>query len=328
MGRPNQKKSPASRGRFFYLDVIRLTKDQSSFCTKHKSPPSKFCVICLLHFPSLYDIISLSVGEAMANPNKKTERKIEMNIVIFDTETIGLEKCFCYNVGYVIADTSTMPWTPLVKRDFVVEQIWHNAPLFETAYYANKKPLYVSAMRGKCTRLEKWGYITQQMARDFKAFEVESAYAYNSPFDDNVFSFNCDWFKTLNPFDNIPIYDIRGYAHLFIVSDAYKDFCEKNQLFTDSGNYSTTAEAMTKFIRNDLDFEEAHTALSDSEIEMEILENCVMNGAELGADYTAKKSIERKKEILFAVKTKDGKIYNFKCNGYTFSKKNHFVRLK
>ena len=43
-----------------------------------------------------------------------------MNIVVFDTETVSLEKPFCYNIGYVIVDTES--GKRLVRRDYVVEQ--------------------------------------------------------------------------------------------------------------------------------------------------------------------------------------------------------------
>ena len=44
-----------------------------------------------------------------------------MNILVFDTETAGsLNKPFCYNIGYVIANTDTKEI--LLKKDFVVEQ--------------------------------------------------------------------------------------------------------------------------------------------------------------------------------------------------------------
>ena len=58
-----------------------------------------------------------------------------MNIMVFDTETTNLEKPFCYNIGYVIMDTESREVR--AKRDFVVEQVWHNPMLFTTAYYAN-----------------------------------------------------------------------------------------------------------------------------------------------------------------------------------------------
>ena len=71
-----------------------------------------------------------------------------MNICVFDTETTSLEKPFCYNIGYLIIDIDTS--TTLARRSYVVEQVWHNLPLFETAYYANKRPLYVSARPRIC----------------------------------------------------------------------------------------------------------------------------------------------------------------------------------
>ena len=53
-----------------------------------------------------------------------------MNIVVFDTETTNLEKPFCYNIGYAVYNTETQEC--LLAKDFIVEQIWHNKPLFET----------------------------------------------------------------------------------------------------------------------------------------------------------------------------------------------------
>ena len=148
-----------------------------------------------------------------------------MNVVVFDTETANMQKRFCYNVGYVILDIST--GEKLVERDFVVEQIWHNVELFATAYYADKRELYVKKMRSRKAVMDKWGYIMQTMMRDFKRYEVVCAYAYNSPFDDKVFTFNCDWFKTQNPFDTIPIYDLMGLACDCITQyDTYHSYCE------------------------------------------------------------------------------------------------------
>ena len=218
-----------------------------------------------------------------------------MRIIVFDTETTSLEKPFCYNVGYCIYDTETD--TTIIQKDFVIEQIWHNLPLFSSAYYADKRPIYVNRMRAKKVQLKKFGHVMQEMARDIKNYDVVGAYAYNSPFDDKVFNFNCDWFKCINPLDTLPIFDIRGYVHKFIAFNSdYQQFCENNELFTDSGNYSTTAESLFKYITNNTDFEEEHTALSDSTIELQILINCVVKGAEWNIDYPVYRSIPRKVE--------------------------------
>ena len=218
-----------------------------------------------------------------------------MNILVFDTETAGsFNKPFCYNIGYVIYDTETD--RTLVSKDFVVEQVWHNDMLFTSAYYANKRPLYVNRMRARQTKMSKFGYICREMARDIENFNVTSAYAYNSPFDDNVFKFNCDWYKCINPFDNIPIFDIRGYVHEFLIDNKYKEFCETYKFFTESGNYSTTAETVFRYVSYNLEFNEEHTALADSEIELEILLDMVRRGAKLETAYNVKMSIKREVE--------------------------------
>lgn len=230
-------------------------------------------------------------------------------VMVFDTETTDVgEKPFCYNVGWVITDTDSH--LSFIKRDFVVEQIWHNLPLFSTAYYAEKRNLYIQAMRSRKAILDKWGYVLRQMARDIKEYKVEYAYAYNSPFDDRVFQFNCDWFKTINPLENIPVLDIRGMVSEFITNtEEYKDFCETNLRFTESGNYSATAETVYQYITAQPDFAEAHTALADSEIETEILLECLGLGAEIGKEYKVIRQLPRYQEMPFAIKVDGETIY-------------------
>lgn len=232
-----------------------------------------------------------------------------MNVMVFDTETTSLEKPFCYNIGYVVMDTDHH--SIVVEREFVVEQIWQNLPLFSTAYYAEKRPIYVGQMRRRKIKQEKFGYICQQMIRDIKNFDIEYAYAYNSPFDEKVFNFNCEWFKVINPFETTPIIDIKGVANTFITStDGYKNFCEQHELFTESGNYSATAESVYRYIIDDNNFLEAHTALNDSEIESEILIHCVkICGAEYGVEYPVTRILPRLTKTPFTVKVDEETIY-------------------
>lgn len=215
-----------------------------------------------------------------------------MIICVFDTETTSLDKPFCYNIGYVIANTESAEI--LVSRDYVVEQAWHNLPLFESAYYADKRPLYINRMRARQAIMDKFGYICAQMRRDFKAFAVEIAYAFNSSFDERVFSFNCDWYKCINPFDEIPVYDIRAFAMNTIGrTEEYKTFCEEHNLLTENENYQTTAESFFKYLF-DSDFTEEHTALADSICEYEILKYLYENETDISQPQSAPKYLERR----------------------------------
>jgi len=249
-----------------------------------------------------------------------------MNICVFDTETTGLDKPFCYNIGYVIVDTETEE--TLLKKDFVVEQVWHNLPLFETAYYAEKRPLYVNAMKSRKTTMKKFGYITREMARDFENYNIENAYAFNSPFDERVFNFNCEWFKCINPFDNVKIFDIRAFAIDILADRHYKAFCEKYELFTESGNYSTTAESFYRYISGNIDFDEAHTALADSEIEAEILFACGLTDDGMTEIIPVPRSLERVTENYLGIKQDGQIVFETTYNKMTFYKKKGIIQLK
>ena len=246
-----------------------------------------------------------------------------MNIVIFDTETTSLEKPFCYNIGYSIRNEYN---EVLCEKDFVVEQIWHNLPLFSTAYYAEKRPIYVARMKARKVRMDKFGYICREMARDFAKYEVKFAYAYNSSFDEKVFNFNCDWFKCNNPFENIPVFDIRGFVHNFMITTDFYNWCETHQAFTESENYSTTAETIFRYLTQ-ADFEEEHTALADSQIEAEILFACTLLGADLTVNYPTMRSIKRKIKKEVRIDTTE-KVYTFKYDTMTISKDRTKIKIR
>lgn len=245
-------------------------------------------------------------------------------ICVFDTETTSLDKPFCYNIGYIIADIETNEI--FVRRDFVVEQIWHNLPLFQSAFYADKRPIYVNRMKARQVVMDKFGYICAQMRRDFRAYNVERAYAFNSDFDERVFAFNCDWFKCVNPFEAVQIFDIRAFAVHHLCDDAYKAFCESHNLFTENGNYSTTAEAFFRFLEDE-NFVEEHTALADSLCEYEILRTIYENGFSIESPLTAPKMIPRKVKKEWTVKVGNEEVAHIDATGITVYKSKCIVRF-
>lgn len=229
--------------------------------------------------------------------------------MVLDTETTDLSKCFCYDVGYVIFDEDS--GDTICEKHFVIEQVWHNMPLFESAYYKDKRVNYVSLMRAHKATLTKWGYAMREMRRDMKAFNITDVYAYNSDFDDKVFSYNCDWYKIENPLDNVGVFDIWGYASQFITNtEEYRDFCEVNSMFTEVGNYKGSAEAVYRFLTNDATFEEKHMGLYDSQIEAYILKECIKRGADYENVYKVEKILKRPMKKHFVLKINNKKIYS------------------
>lgn len=246
-------------------------------------------------------------------------------IIVFDTETIGLEKAFCYDIGYCVVDTES--GEVIKAKEFIIEQLWSNKPLFETAYYADKKELYVSKMRGRKAQLVKWGTAVGQIIKDIEQFEIVGLYAYNSNFDTKVIDFNADWYKTRNFLDYAPTFDIWGYTSELITSGQaqdYVDFCENNNFISESGNIMNNADTWGKFLYNDLEWNEEHTALEDSKIETKILFYCFENGLQPQTEYKVCKCISSPNatEKQLVVVDTDGQEFEFHFKKKVEYKKN------
>lgn len=229
--------------------------------------------------------------------------------LILDTETTGLDKPFCYDCSWVIMDKENGEIIDFQAN--IVEQVWHNLPLFESAYYKDKRQKYVTMMRKHDAVMDKWGYIMQKLKRDMKKYSITTVYAYNSDFDDKVIGYNCDWFHCNNPLDNIQICDIWGYASEYVTNKPdYRHFCEEHRRFTDTGNYKGSAEVVYQYLTAQPDFIEEHMGLFDSQIEAYILWSCIQFGALWGAEYQPKKILPRITYKPFTIKVDGQEIYS------------------
>ena len=227
--------------------------------------------------------------------------------MVFDTETTSIDKPFCYNIGWLVAEMEENgDYKVLEEKEFMVKQVWYNTMLFSTAYYADKKELYHERIRQHFIEVKRFNEIVNILTETIEHYNIEVAYAYNSSFDVKVFNFMSEWFHTPNPLAEIPVFDIRAYfTHAFKDSIIFKRYCERNEFFTESGNYSTTAEIAYRYLLDDDEFIEEHTALADSEIELEILSICASVGQNIFTEKKAIKSIPRLVEKVYIVKYKD-----------------------
>lgn len=207
-----------------------------------------------------------------------------MNIIVFDTETAGIKTQSLLNVGYMIVDLdlATFTYCPKVKRDYIMRDVFRNTMWMRNDMFVGDSKLAVIANnvahKGAIERTEK--QIFEQMARDLDRYGVEYGFAYNCQFDTDKFAKTAIAYGLPNPLEKIKVFDLWGFAYWNICVNAeYLEFCNAHNLRTKSGKFiPTSVEGVTKFLNQDVDFVEEHTALSDVYWELQILCECGRRG--------------------------------------------------
>lgn len=209
-----------------------------------------------------------------------------MKVIVFDTETVGKVSQDLLNVGYKIIDINIQhgDGITLVERDYLVRSLIDNKVymLNDDFVGVNKLANYEKLLADGKIIKRTLKQIYQTLLNDIQKHNVLFGYAYNCNFD-------LDKFKkqtpdgVVNPFDTIPVFDIWDYAIEFIVqTEEYTQWALDNGVLTESKNYiSTSVESVCKYLYNNLNFIEDHTALSDVQHETEILLECVRRGADI-----------------------------------------------
>ena len=228
-------------------------------------------------------------------------------------QRIAIAKPLIYNIGWVIATTQG----EIVKRrEFLIQETFFVPSVFNTAYYREKRPLYMEKLKRGEIEVDTWNNVVDVLLADLR--RVDMTTAFNACFDfkkaipfteryiQALYSdYYNDWertqywickkiakgedtgkndeyllpmFKLRNEVFNIV--DLWGLACERLINiPKYKRFCLDNKYLTNSALYfKTSAEIVYKYLNEDLDFEEEHTALSDSEIETYILAKCLKKG--------------------------------------------------
>lgn len=235
----------------------------------------------------------------------------------FDGEArkrIAIAKPLIYDLGWTIVDRQGRVYA---RRNFLITEIFSVPAIFNTAYYASKRPLYLERLRNGEITLTDWNTAATALLEDMR--EVEAVGAYNSMFDFKkaipftelyikmLYSPNFyDWERTQNEIceniangskrdsnrafdseifrfrgESFPLFDLWGLSceHL-LNNDEYKGMCRDNGWYSASGKYyKTSAEAAYRFVSKELDFDEAHTALDDAEIESVLLRHIMKKKA-------------------------------------------------
>ena len=254
------------------------------------------------------------------NNEKKLDRRRKYFLVL-DSETatlpyaqkfegssrqkIAIAKPLIYDFGWQIIDYKGKVYR---RRSFLISEIFSVPSIFNTAYYASKRPLYLEKLKKGEIILKDWKSATEIFENDLK--EIFAVGAFNSMFDykkaisftenyiNALYSPNfhewerkqnaiCDYFVSHSPNESTkkfnpnqfnfrgksyPLFDLWGLSCKYILNcDEYRTKCVTNGWLTNSKKYyKSSAETTYRFIKNTDNFIEAHMAIEDAEIESEI----------------------------------------------------------
>lgn len=231
-----------------------------------------------------------------------------------EKQKIAISKPLVYDIGWVIMDRQGN----IVKEtNYLVQETFFVPSVFNTAYYKDKRDIYMELLAQNKILAKKWNDIIKELIFDLQSCDITAAY--NACFDFkkaipfteeyilNLYNVNYNiWEETQykncvamlknpakhngNPEYLQPYFEIRG-KHYPIVdlwsvaceklinTQKYKDYCLQNSLLTNSAMYfKTSAETSFQYLMKNHDFIEDHTALSDAKIEAAILTKALKKG--------------------------------------------------
>lgn len=200
------------------------------------------------------------------------------NIMIMDTETVGtFGQPLVHDIGFVIVDKN---FNVLHKDRFLVKELHGIGQwiLKTSDFYAEYAKDYLTAR--KTEKVLPWVKISETIATIIRQYRVTTISAYNLQFDYKAIKYTDEMFNAEKAHMS-KVLDHKTKALLCIYnlacetildSDEYRNFCDEHGYLTEKGNYKTSAEIAYRFITGETEYDEKHTALSDSEDEKEILE--------------------------------------------------------
>ena len=219
-----------------------------------------------------------------------------------ERKNIAIAKPLIYDLGWKVIDAQGRTYA---RKNYLISEIFSVPAIFDTAYYASKRCIYLEKLEKGEIILTDWKTASAELVEDMDACVAVGAY--NSMFDykkaipftdlyiSKLYSPDFhDWLnyqnkklpwlakgnrnENPNSFDETifrfrgkeyPLFDLWGLSCRHILNcDEYKNMCLDNDWQTASGKYfKTSAETAFRFFSETLDFEEAHTAIDDAEIE-------------------------------------------------------------
>lgn len=196
-----------------------------------------------------------------------------------DTETANsIEYPFMYDFGGAVHDRYG---NVMETFSFIIYDIFcADRELFNTAYYAEKRPMYEEQIKEGKRRIVSIFTARRHLADLCKKYEIKAIIAHNAAFDYRAVNYTLRYvskskYRYFLPY-GVELWDTLKMAQDTICKQkTYIRFCEENGYMKKNGTPRATAEILYRYIINDNDFIESHTGLEDVLIEKEIFAKCM-----------------------------------------------------
>lgn len=232
-----------------------------------------------------------------------------------EKQTIAIAKPLVYDIGWTIVDRLGNEYK---RINYLVQETFFVPNVFNTAYYCEKRPIYMEMLAKGLISAKCWNDIIAELQEDLEFCDMVTAYnacfdfkkaipfteryiyhLYNSDYNnwEKGQKNHCKQLISGRPDDSNgnpdylkPVFSLRGVEYpmcdlwglacdRLINIDKYRNYCLENGLVTASAIYfKTSAETSFQYLMKNYDFIEDHTALSDALIESQILVKALKKG--------------------------------------------------
>ena len=192
---------------------------------------------------------------------------------VFDVETVGIDKKWIYDIGLSIIEKKG---EVLFSDSWVIEEVFNNDSLMRTAYFGSKKQShYLPKIANRELKVHSFMSTRSDFNYIINQFGVTHITAYNIAFDKSAIQQTMEFIGNNNKFLQKPLqfFDIwEGACRSLFSQKSYQKMAIENGWVSNAGNFRTNAEVAFRYIKDEPNFIESHTALEDSLIESEILQ--------------------------------------------------------
>jgi hypothetical protein len=195
-------------------------------------------------------------------------------IAIADTETIGLWPKHIYDFGYVIQDKNG---EKLFEASHLIEEVVTDAKKMMGAFYAGKMfTHYLPLVDAGMIDIRPFSYVYDEFLQACSDYGVNVLAAYNLGFDLRALQQTKKYLGYKHFYNaDYKLLDVWQFAcEVLLNRPTYKKLATKQKWKSAAGNFKTNAEVTHRYVSNNVNAVEAHTALCDARIEGEILTKC------------------------------------------------------